>query len=117
PRGDASQEGAPRVSDVRVAAYSVSVRRTEIAEGDTASGRSDAQAALGSARVGPAAEGGEEQRYLPPRDRCHRRVPREKRRWHSDAERLHRGAACGAHARRRQAVEEGGGGPGRAGTG
>ena len=75
PRRDAPQEGAARVSDVRLAAHPVSGRGPPIAEGDGAARRAQPEAAVGSAGVRPAAARGEEQGHLPPRDGRARRVP------------------------------------------
>ena len=91
PRRHAPQEGAARLSDVRLAAHSVSGRGARLAEGDGAARGAQPEAAVGSAGVRPAAARREEQGHLPARDGRDRRVPRASP--DQDAERVRAGAA------------------------
>ncbi len=100
-RRHAPEEGAPRLSDLRLAAHSVSGRCRERTQGNGAPRGSQPEAALGSAGVGPAAGRGEEQGHLPARDRRAGRVSGAARRRRA---RLRDGAALEPEPRRRSAA-------------
>ena len=83
-----SQEGAARVPDVRLAAHSVSDRRRPRAQGHAAPRGPQPETVVGPARVGPDAEGREEQGHLPARDGRDRRLSRAREREHERRQRV-----------------------------